>query len=1419
MARRIVLVSALLISYFNILATHIVGGELNYKCLGNNQYEIRLTVYRDCYNGVPPFDNPASVGIFDASNKLVTNLLIPFKSKTTLPPTMAQANVCVKTPSNVCVEVSEYVATVTLPPITGGYQLAYQRCCRNQTITNLTNPGNQGATYYAHIPDQSQAVCNSNPKFNNWPPIFICVNNPVIFDHSATDIDGDSIVYTLCSPFTGATGTNSEPQPPAAPPYTSVTFKAGYTPSNPMGGPNPLTINPSTGLITGVPPAIGQFVIGICADEYRNGKLISTTKRDFQFNVINCQPDVSVAVPNVTVNCGSRVATFSNTSLGATKFLWNFGDTLTLGDTSQTKNSTYTYPAYGTYGVTLVAYSNLSPKCNDTLFNYPVTVDSCAPCAMTLSTVKTDAICGAAGACTKTIPVLDTKNGKTITAGNPPADSTTMSWTHTVTAGGLNRLLVVQVSSITVSATSVTYAGMPLQSLGKSTTVTSPPNATAEMWYLLNPPTGANMVVVTFPNGSGTFNPEKRGESFSFTGVDQTTPFGPVTQTTGVACAAYKVVSGPNELILDQIVKDYFYALSPDASQTQQYSLKISFNPACAGSTKPGASVTDTMKWTWNFCVGGAGNGNQWAAVGVSIKPACSTAAICKHYTWTHPCGNYVFKNYGNSGQATGSCAGIGTPGNSVSNVTALPYAIVGTDTLPKGGTEVVVNNPATPIAACKGATITTDGTNIIFDFYVFISGGSGTGTPGSATVIPAAGSSPYSYSWSPSGGNGATANNLTAGTYTVSVIDGSGCLKTTAVIIDANSTLNLGAAFTNVTTCGAKDGTASVNPSGGIAPYTMSWSNGQTGVTAITGLGVGSITAFITDSAGCSKSNTFTFTAPVIITATTTETDVKCKPNNGTATAHPTSGTRPYTYKWTTSPVQTDSVATGLKPGYYIVTVTDANGCTGSSATSIADSSLTATSASTNIACAGGTSGTATVTPIHGTTTYSYSWNSTPVQTTATASGLTAGDYTVTVTDAANCTVSQTVSITEPSAIKPEPTNTSTINCAGVGNGSATVLVGGGSGSYTYSWCNGSTSPTVSGLPAGICVITVTDSLGCAKADSVNIVFPLPLTLSNQSISISCNGNVNGAATVSVLGGSPIYSYLWSTTPAKTNQTADSLAVGSYTVTVTDAQGCSATQTVTITEPSALSLAKTVTNAGCGVANGKARVVATGGTLNYRYSWSTSPVQTDSVAINLGPGTYIASVTDAHGCKDTVNVAIVGSATTAKADFKVDYALSCNDGIDATFTNNSTGATSYFWNFGDGTTSTLKDPVHKFTFSQTSTVTLIAIDNGCADTLQMVITTKAFNDYFRVPNVFTPNGDGKNDCFEVSALTYVIPCVQLTIYDRWGLKMYDNEHGACWDGKYNGKEVPDGTYFYLVKLGTTSHEAHGALTLLKYPN
>jgi gliding motility-associated-like protein len=333
-------------------ATHIVGGEITYDCLGNNQYRITLTVYRDCYNGEPWFDDPAYIAVFDKDWDRVASLTMDWNplSNDTIPPELS--NPCLVIPPDVCVHRSRYVRTVTLPFSPGGYTLVYQRCCRNKLIRNIPEPMYTGISIIAEIGEESLNACNNGAKFKKWPPLAICVNQPIDFDHGAVDPDGDSLVYRLCTPLVGADTIVPQPKPANPGPYDPVVWiDPPFSLANVLGGV-PLTIDPNTGFLTGVPNMIGNFVVGVCVDEYRNGVLISTTRRDFQYNVADCDKSTA-AFFNPKSICDTLSWQFKNQSVNATSYLWYFN--WPNGPTSTFSEPLYSFPDTGRYQIALIA--------------------------------------------------------------------------------------------------------------------------------------------------------------------------------------------------------------------------------------------------------------------------------------------------------------------------------------------------------------------------------------------------------------------------------------------------------------------------------------------------------------------------------------------------------------------------------------------------------------------------------------------------------------------------------------------------------------------------------------------------------------------------------------------------------------------------------------------------------------------------------------------------------------------------------------------------------------------------------------------------------------------------------------------------------------------------------------------------------
>ncbi|MBA3706972.1 MAG: PKD domain-containing protein, partial [Bacteroidetes bacterium] len=335
---------------------------------------ITLKLYRDCAAGNAAFDNSITIEVLQANGTAFSpskNIVMALGTITKLNP---YVDTCVTKP-NVCVEEAVYTKVVSnLPPIAGGYHLFWQRCCRNGSILNIANPLSAGESFYTRIPDNNLLINNTSPTWVNSPPTFVCQGSPINFNHAATDADGDSLVYKFYDPYLGCDATvlqspNCVTAYPTFPgntaTFSKVTWNAGYATNNPLGGGG-LTLS-TAGLLNGIPPTIGQFVVGVKCEEWRNGVKIGEILRDFQFNVVNCPP---LANPDFLSSggCSGKTVTFTNTTAPpANNYLWNFGDTNTLADTSKLTNPTYTYPTLGTYTVTLI--SNKGTACADTIIH------------------------------------------------------------------------------------------------------------------------------------------------------------------------------------------------------------------------------------------------------------------------------------------------------------------------------------------------------------------------------------------------------------------------------------------------------------------------------------------------------------------------------------------------------------------------------------------------------------------------------------------------------------------------------------------------------------------------------------------------------------------------------------------------------------------------------------------------------------------------------------------------------------------------------------------------------------------------------------------------------------------------------------------------------------------------------------------
>lgn len=560
----------------------------------------------------------------------------------------------------------------------------------------------------------------------------------------------------------------------------------------------------------------------------------------------------------------------------------------------------------------------------------------------------------------------------------------------------------------------------------------------------------------------------------------------------------------------------------------------------------------------------------------------------------------------------------------------------------------------------------------------------------GSATVTVSGGTPPYSYFWVTLPASGSTQNNLCAGHYIVQASDATGCsVDIEFDIVDLNPITAV--ETINPNTCGLCDGSISVLAAGGLPPYTYNWSSGGAAASE-SGLCQGIYTLDITDAAGCTETFTYTMNASNGPVVSLTATDETCSGDcDGEITSSVSNGIAPYTYAWfdgvgnplgiTTPDIQ------NLCPGDYILEVVDAVGCGGFAQVTIdgptpLNFSLPTT---TDATCAVACNGTATAVPTGGTLPYSFDW-SPGGQTSASVSNLCSGIYTVDVTDANGCTSSQQVTINDAPTSVTASIASVDATC-GVCDGEATVTAAGGSSPYSYAWSTGGTGTTETGLCSGVYSVQVTDADGCqAQVDaSINdIGGPTGENVSQNDA--TCAGASDGNVSVTPIGGTAPYSYLW-VPGGSTSNSLNNIPAGNYSLEISDANNCIRVVDITIGEDPQITSNPVIGNATCGQCDGTVSLLVSGGDGGpYTFSWSGGlPPQSDQTG--LCAGIYTVDITDGSGCSVTETIAI---SSTNGPDLNVttnnESCAGVCDGDALVVATTGSGTYNYAWDTGDNT-------------------------------------------------------------------------------------------------------------------------------------
>jgi gliding motility-associated-like protein len=670
-------------------------------------------------------------------------------------------------------------------------------------------------------------------------------------------------------------------------------------------------------------------------------------------------------------------------------------------------------------------------------------------------------------------------------------------------------------------------------------------------------------------------------------------------------------------------------------------------------------------------------------------------------------------------------------------------------------------------------------------------------GNDGFVAVFPSGGTTPYSYSWSPAAVNNDTLQNISANTYNLTVTDAKGCTTTQSATVTEPATGILFDPFIikNVSCFGGNDGEATAGATSGQAPYQYVWSNAQNTPKA-TALAAGKYKITVTDAALCTAIDSVTITQPLQVTVTAVITDAKCfGASDGAVNITAAGGTTnggPYTYSWGNAAVTEDLL--NVAAGTYPVTVTDALGCTGTGSFVVNEPArlvISTTGNITDISCFGGTDGIAGTSATGGTPAYTYRWSN--AFTGNPATGLGKGNIGVTVTDNNGCRDSATYVINEPAQLVFDSVSVVNILCNGAATGSITLYNSGGTPAYAYAWSVAGTAAAQTGLVATNYTATVTDARGCTADTSITLKEPTAVQVTTAIVKqILCNGASDGIAVATASGGVGPYTYAWDSPSARDTAT-NLLANLNYTVTATDANGCTARAIAALTEPSSLQANPTSTGVRCfGGSDGAADINPSGATPPYTFVWAdATTAQTISQQL---AGTYPFTITDANGCTLASSVVIGQPAVLAVSATSVDE--TCVGNADGKIVIRPVGGTTpYAYSYS-------RDAVNYFNaasdtirnVSPASYQVLVTDINNCTATTLVNVGAPAVD-------VFDFTTDSTS-CFGSEYSDGAITVIGLTVSNQPYLYRIDNSSSLVPDGQFDALQAGVHSIYVINNFG-----------------
>ena len=1366
----------------NASATHINGADISYKWISGNTFELSLTLYRDCSGIAAPLSVSANCKSVSCGYNLNATLNRISGTGQEITFTCDSAASTCAGGTNPGIQKYQYSGNITLPVQCIDWIFGYNICCRNCAITTLSYSPNNctgvPSTYVEATLNNLSFPNNSSPVFTNVPVSFFCIGQTFHYNHGAYDANGDSLVYSLIDPKSSS--------------INSVVFNSGFSATNPISSSPPMSLSQNGDLIIN-PTSLEVGVMALLVKEYRNGILIGSVMRDMELWTRSCSntlPGLSGINGSSNFNidaCPGRPINFYVNSFDP-----NAGQILTLLFNNTIPGSVFT--------------TNTASR--------PTGAFSWTPSASDV----------------RALPYTITL---TIKDNNCPTNGfQTYSYNITVT----NRSAFIQ---------------------STNSACASPGNGTANAFSQGPGP----LQYLWSPGGS---------VSPAISGLTAGTYSVVVTDYTGCTASASTSISSPPIMNLS------LSATNPSCNGSSNGSLAV----VTSGGVSPysyqwsplfstNANVSGLSAGTYSVVVQDA-NGCTRAATTTLTQPTLLTATSAGSALLCNDDANGTVTVSPSGG--TGSYSYYWWNGNTTSSVSGL-----------RAGNYSVVIIDSRGCTISKTVAVTQPSAMVINTSFTPVDCGFINGT---ATVIASGGTGPYQYSWNPGGATTAFVSGLVAGVYNVNVTDANGCTKSKTVsVTNLNGQMPMTANITTspVTCYGGSDGVATVLMSGGTGPYLYKWSSGDSTATA-SGLPSGNHSLKVTDAIGCVSVFYTVINSASKLSLNIHSRPVKCNNGNDGFASVTTSGGRPgYTYQWSNG--ESSSSVADFTAGNYFLTVIDASGCTADTVVSISQpSQIVLQTSKIDITCSGRHDGVASVHASGGLPPYVYEWG--PVGGhDSVAINLSDGQYMVRVKDGNGCIEKALTEILSSSSISVSTAITE-VKCFGENNGSAIANVLGGTTPYSYLWSNGSTDSVATNLSSGTYNVSVIDNRGCTKIQTVTISQPQQIGVSINSPSFVCIGQ-QAILSATVPGGNGNYSFLWNNGEQSSSISVSPQSTNSYSVIVTDAKGCSTTSalsTIGIYPP----LEATITSRDT-VCEGAAVVLNASGTGGnggpYSYFWNGG-VQGKTITATAQLNASF-SVTVSDGC--TTPNAVKSKTLFIQSNPVVNYLPDNSDGcqpLTVKFINQTNDGEKYYWNFGDGTSDSSRNPVHTFINAGTYTVnhlvtskvgcvgkivkpasivvyplphagfsnvpeeasifnpiisfydeSMNAIDwkwdfedgseiihtknsqhvftdtgyysvkliatseRGCVDTAYKLVLIKG--EYaFYIPNAFTPNNDGVNDYF--TALGVGVKEFEMTIYNRWGKLVYQsNDLNRGWSGRESDKEAfcQADVYVYRISI------------------